>query len=85
VLRIPPHTESRPGPISVAIGESKPQQTLAQQRAQAGARQHKVQAGQTLTGIARRYDVSLQELREANGLIGSSLIKPGMRLEIPGR
>src|SRR3546814_6183856 len=26
VLKIPPKTESRPGPITVAVGESKPQQ-----------------------------------------------------------
>src|SRR3546814_13102727 len=30
VLKIPPKTESRPGPITVAVGESKPQQTMQQ-------------------------------------------------------
>ncbi|PTU31802.1 lytic transglycosylase [Stenotrophobium rhamnosiphilum] len=34
ILKVPAHTESRPGPITVAVGESKPQQTRAQKRAE---------------------------------------------------
>lgn len=37
VLKIPPHTERRPGPVTVAVGESQPAQTVAQQRAESSA------------------------------------------------
>jgi membrane-bound lytic murein transglycosylase D len=88
IIKIPPHVEQRPGPILVAVGESKPQQTRAQKRAEKteAARSfhvHKVQSGQTLTSIARRYNTSVASLREVNNLGGSSSIKPGMKLKIP--
>ncbi|TXI80415.1 MAG: LysM peptidoglycan-binding domain-containing protein [Cupriavidus sp.] len=34
ILKVPPHMEERPGPVTVAVGESKPQQTRAQKRAE---------------------------------------------------
>ena len=34
ILKVPPHMEARPGPITVAVGESTPQQTRAQKRAE---------------------------------------------------
>ena len=34
ILKVPPHMESRPGPVTVAVGESTPQQTRAQKRAE---------------------------------------------------
>lgn len=114
VIKIPPHTESRPGPVTVAIGESKPQQTREQKRAEQAEiaaqrdskqgkdkkksknaakekpakkkpqfRTHKVTSGQTLHSIARRYDVSVSDLRIANGLEASSVIKPGQKLKVP--
>jgi membrane-bound lytic murein transglycosylase D len=88
IIKIPPHVERRPGPISVAVGESKPQQTRAQKHAERteAARSfhvHKVQSGQTLTSIAKRYNTSVASLREVNNLGGSSYIKPGMKLKIP--
>lgn len=101
VLKIPPRTESRPGPVTVAIGDSKPEQTLQQKLAEArevqrdndaartkGAtgkprfRTHKVQRGQTLSGIAQRYNVSVSELRSANGIKGSTL-RIGQKLRVP--
>ncbi|HSW12975.1 MAG TPA: LysM domain-containing protein, partial [Solimonas sp.] len=106
VLKMPPHTEARPGPITVAVGESKPKQTRSQklavqaeERAEQKAaskkkpakaakkksRSHKVTAGQTLSSIAARYDVSVSELRAANGLGKSSVIKTGQRLKIPAK
>ncbi|MEX2582802.1 MAG: LysM peptidoglycan-binding domain-containing protein [Gemmatimonadota bacterium] len=44
--------------------------------------EHTVEAGETLTGIARRYGTSVVAVQEANGLSGS-VIRPGQRLRIP--
>jgi membrane-bound lytic murein transglycosylase D len=49
-----------------------------------GARTHVVRQGETLTGLARRYGVSVQALREANGLQESSTLRVGLALKIPG-
>ncbi|MFA5941250.1 MAG: LysM peptidoglycan-binding domain-containing protein [Sinimarinibacterium sp.] len=142
VLKIPPREETRPGPISVAVGESTPTLTRTQlvavrresdgsthvvgkgdtvgaiarrygvsqaelssannlestnirvgqaltipQRGAAGSRagyqQHKVRKGQTLASIARRYGVSVADLRVANGMGSSSMIKVGQTLRVP--
>lgn len=48
----------------------------------ASAETHQVQRGQTLYGIARRYGVSVADLKSANGLT-TDTIQPGMRLSIP--
>jgi LysM repeat protein len=45
---------------------------------------YEVQPGDTLGHIAVRFDVALEELRTANGLIETDLIVPGQRLLIPG-
>lgn len=44
---------------------------------------HTVRSGDTLTGVAKRYGVSLSALSSANGLSTSSRIKIGQRLRIP--
>jgi len=44
---------------------------------------HIVTRGDSLWLIARKYGVSVEALRRANGLQGRSLIKPGQRLTIP--
>jgi N-acetylmuramoyl-L-alanine amidase len=46
-------------------------------------RSHRVERGQTLTHIARRYGVSLERLRAANGLRSSSFLRTGQVLRIP--
>lgn len=45
---------------------------------------HVVQEGQTLAKIAKRYQVTLEDLCDANSLKRSATLKPGMRLNIPG-
>jgi membrane-bound lytic murein transglycosylase D len=45
---------------------------------------HRVRRGETLTGIARRYRVSVQALRRANALSRDYALRAGMRLRIPG-
>ncbi len=92
VLKIPPRKEYRPGPISVAVGESKPAQTRSQKLAEAQQnskssssryRLHKVRAGQTLHSIARQYKVSVSDLQRANNLGSSSHIRAGQKLKVP--
>ena len=49
-----------------------------------GTRMHVVQRGETLTGLAKRYGVSIQALRKANGLTDRATLKAGLSLRIPG-
>lgn len=44
---------------------------------------HRVRRGETLTGIARRYRVTVRSLRRANSLASSQSLRTGMRLRIP--
>jgi len=45
---------------------------------------HVVYAGQRLTSIAKRYNVSVDAIRTANGLSKNARLKPGDKLTIPG-
>ena len=47
------------------------------------SRQYTIARGDTLSDIARRYDVSLKHLLEHNGLHGKAVIKVGQKLNIP--
>ena len=49
----------------------------------ARVRTHKVARGDTLTGISRRYGVSVAAIRDANGMSSSSSLKAGASLRIP--
>lgn len=87
VLKVPPHEESRPGPISVAVGESKPSLTRSERREalreSTGPAVYIVRPGDTLSEIAERYGTSASSLRRSNGM-SSSMIKVGQRLSVPG-
>jgi membrane-bound lytic murein transglycosylase D len=50
----------------------------------AAARTHTVRRGDTLDGLARRYGVSVDALREANGMSSRDVLKAGVALRIPG-
>ena len=50
----------------------------------ASPRTHTVKRGDTLTGLARRYGVSVEALREANGMSERQTLRPGAALRIPG-
>jgi LysM repeat protein len=52
--------------------------------ADAQARTHVVQRGDTLYSIARRYSTSIQAIMSANGLSNRNFIWVGQRLTIPG-
>jgi membrane-bound lytic murein transglycosylase D len=49
-----------------------------------GERIHQVRRGETLTGLAKRYRVSVQALREANGMSSGDALRAGATLKIPG-
>ncbi|HEU4453999.1 MAG TPA: LysM domain-containing protein, partial [Longimicrobium sp.] len=49
----------------------------------ASGRTHTVEDGETLWGIARRYDLTVAQVREANELSESAQIQPGQKLRIP--
>jgi LysM repeat protein len=57
---------------------------LVPQGASAKPKTHTVYAGQRLGSIAKRYNVSIDELCAANGITRSSTIRPGQKLIIPG-
>ncbi len=52
--------------------------------AAAAYRLHRVQAGQTLWNLARRYGTTVNELRRLNNLNSSAVLPVGMRLKVPG-
>lgn len=54
-------------------------------QAGAGATTHRVESGETLSEIARRYGVSLAELLDYNGLTMKSIIRAGDLLKLPPR
>jgi N-acetylmuramoyl-L-alanine amidase len=45
---------------------------------------HQVRRGETLTGLAKRYRVSVQALREANGMSAGDAQRAGVAHKIPG-
>jgi membrane-bound lytic murein transglycosylase D len=48
------------------------------------ARTHVVRWGDTLSGLAKQYGVSVAELRQANGLSAEATLRAGESLKIPG-
>jgi membrane-bound lytic murein transglycosylase D len=44
---------------------------------------HRVRRGETLTGIARHYRITVRSLRRANALASTQTLRAGMRLRIP--
>lgn len=66
-----------PSAIAIrAAGERRPHHS--------SARTHKVRRGETLTGIARRYRVSLAALKRVNAIRNEHALMAGTRLRIPG-
>jgi membrane-bound lytic murein transglycosylase D len=66
-----------PSAISIrAAGERRPHHSAS--------RTHRVRRGETLSGIARRYQVSLTALKRANAIRNEHALMAGTRLRIPG-
>jgi membrane-bound lytic murein transglycosylase D len=49
------------------------------------AQSYKVQSGDTLIGLSKRYGVSVQDIMRANGFSGANDLKAGRTIEIPGK
>lgn len=90
-LRIPPREESaqKQQPKAPANAGTAVASTKAAAKAVATPKvkeprfvSHRVQRGQTLSGIARRYGTNVRAIRSANNL-ASNTIKPGQVLKIP--
>jgi LysM repeat protein len=77
VLRLPAYA-TRPVAAAPATGNG-----AGAMPAQAGRRTHRVEAGETLWAIARRYGVSMDAIRAANDLEGDT-VRLGQTLVIPG-
>jgi LysM repeat protein len=45
---------------------------------------HLVRRGETLTGLAKRYGVSVEALRTANGMVAGQPLRAGSAIKIPG-
>ncbi len=85
VLRLPAGARNTGGSRPAAGGTRTP--PSGQDRpaaAQPRRRTHTVAAGETLFGIARRYGVTVDALREANDLEGDR-VRTGQTLVIPPR
>ena len=87
-LKIPPHD----APSTVVASADTPEphvlkasvHSSAAERKAAKLRLHKVRSGQTLGGIAKRYQTSVSALRQINGLGSADRLRVGSMLKIPG-
>ena len=57
-------------------------QPVASKKTEATTKFHQVQAGDTLYGISRRYDLTVDQLRSYNNLAPNAAIYPGQKLKL---
>lgn len=67
-----------------AVGSTAPAPAAPAPTASPQARTHTVVSGDTVSGLAYRYDVSIARIVAANGLDSRATIRIGQRLTIPG-
>lgn len=76
-----------PTTTTVDPGSNLPRIPVAQivvpNTADQAAQYHEVQAGETLTNVAARYRVSVEQLQKANGLDRAARLTPGQLIYIP--
>jgi hypothetical protein len=85
----PSAAKPQPKPsATTAAAKSKPETVTAKPKPKSKPKpkttRHVVKKGDTLSGIAGRYNSSVSAIRSANGISGS-LIRPGQSLVIPKR
>jgi len=66
------------------IRVASPESRILPPSDRSGVRTHVVRRGETLTGLAKRYGVSVQALRSANGMTERETLRAGVALRIPG-
>lgn len=66
-----------------AAPESDDGQSTSSGTSSAQPKQHQVASGETAWSIARKYDVTVQDLADWNGLPGNMTLRVGQRLIIP--
>jgi lysozyme len=66
----------------LVVYSSRPASTTRTASSGGGSGTHVVRSGDTLSGIARSYGLSLSSLRAMNGLGTTSTIRPGQRLAV---
>jgi membrane-bound lytic murein transglycosylase D len=70
--------------LRVAPPKKERGKAVEQAPASEPARTHLVRRGDTLTKLAKRYGVSVQAIRAANGMSEESTLRAGVALRIPG-
>lgn len=83
-LYVPDRTPVAPKRNVVAKAKSEKTPAVGSKVAMAGGRFYIVQSGDTLSSIAKKYAVSVSELKKANNIRRGRLLKVGIRLAIPG-
>ncbi|MES2683363.1 MAG: LysM peptidoglycan-binding domain-containing protein [Pseudomonadota bacterium] len=94
ILRIPNNGDDVPEEVAEALTEApqaEPPASSSREKAAKSkkksvalaARTHKVKPGQTLSGIAAKYNVSVASLKRENDLPKSGAVRIGMKLKIP--
>jgi membrane-bound lytic murein transglycosylase D len=73
----------RAGQVIRVPAEADSVRPAAPARGGSAGRSHLVRRGETLSGIAGRYGVTLRALRQANGLDSQDMLRSGQRLVIP--
>lgn len=83
----PSRTTSTAQSTQMRVTPPAPPQDATRQVASSAAsrRQHRVQAGETPSSIARRYNVKLESLLTANPSLNPRRLQVGQSLAIPGR
>lgn len=89
-LRVSPPAAQRAKQASRSVASAKRTTHVTRLAGKAGGvphpaavRRHVVRRGETLTGLARHYGVSVQALMSANGLSARSQLKAGTAIRIP--
>lgn len=82
-LKIPNGNSTKStGKSTKAVKAAKTEKSTGKAVADNGNRTHTVKRGETLGAIAKKYDISINDLKKANNIQGSNL-KAGQKLKIP--
>jgi LysM repeat protein len=83
-LPAPPHpVAAAPAPVATAEAPSAPPVEPRVERAEPAGVQHTVAKGETLTSIAKHYNVSIADLHKANKVVDERKLQIGQVLQIP--